>query len=443
MDLADLIESRRKAHALPGLAVAVLREGRVELLAGFGRRDAAGTAVTADTRFPLASCTKTFTAAAVATQVKAGRLRWRDRIRDVLPEFALAGGAGDGLTLWEAVTHRGPLPPHTWAWVYGDLERAAWIRQRLPHLAPYEKKEEPHRYSNILYAVLGAVVERATGRPWEEHLRDELLRPLGLTRTGFLSDRWLDEDGDTAAPFRREAGGAVAIPPFHASERHLINPASEMIGSAADAARWLGNRLEQLELLPGGLDACLVNPKRPHPSLGPLRYGCGWRMETFHDLEHAFHTGQCTGYACVFSLLPRQRIAVALLGNADGSVDAVQDIGYHLLGALTGRDPPDTWPGFQPPPPGDPRPDLAPAPAGVFPEGVFTDPGYGDLEFAKIDGRLHAHFQGRLATAGLDAAGQPCLELPAYRARFPVTRDGPALLVPFEPAVPSVRFVRG
>ncbi|MFO1528793.1 MAG: hypothetical protein U1F77_03405 [Kiritimatiellia bacterium] len=37
----------------------------------------------------------------------------------------------------DAVTHRGPLPPHTWAWVYGDLERAAWIRQRLPHLAPY------------------------------------------------------------------------------------------------------------------------------------------------------------------------------------------------------------------------------------------------------------------------------------------------------------------
>ncbi|MFO1528792.1 MAG: serine hydrolase domain-containing protein [Kiritimatiellia bacterium] len=92
MDLADLIESRRKAHALPGLAVAVLREGRVELLAGFGRRDAAGTAVTADTRFPLASCTKTFTAAAVATQVKAGRLRWRDRIRDALPEFSSQAG---------------------------------------------------------------------------------------------------------------------------------------------------------------------------------------------------------------------------------------------------------------------------------------------------------------------------------------------------------------
>ncbi|MFO1528794.1 MAG: serine hydrolase domain-containing protein [Kiritimatiellia bacterium] len=209
--------------------------------------------------------------------------------------------------------------------------------------------EEPHRYSNILYAVLGAVVERATGRPWEEHLHDELLRPLGLTRTGFLSDRWLDEDPDTAAPFRREAGGAVAILPFHASERHPINPASEMIGSAADAARWLGDRLEHLELLPG-TGALPGQPQAPPPSWArcDMAAGGAWRPSTTSSTP----MGQCTGYACVFSLLPRQRIAVALLGGRRrvGRCGAGHRVSC-ARGAGSGRDPPDTWPGFQPPPP--------------------------------------------------------------------------------------------
>ena len=442
MDLPTLIESRRNAHALPGLAAAVLREGRVELQAGFGKRDAAGAPVTAETRFPLASCTKTFTAAAVAAQVKAGRLCWRDRIRDVLPEFALAGGAGDTLTLWDAITHRGPLPPHTWAWVYGELDRSTWIRRRLPHLALFEKKEEPHRYSNILYAVLGEVVERVSGRPFEEQVVESLLRPAGMTRTGFLTENWLEADPDTAAPFRREAGGAVALPAFHAAEHHLINPASEMIGTVADAARWLEDRLRNVELLPEGLEACLVNPKRPHPSLGELRYGCGWRMETFQGELHAFHTGQCTGYTCVFGLLPRRGIAMAILSNADGAVDAVQDVAYRVMGTLAGLEPPDAWPGFETGPPKPVRTGLRVAAEGVFPEGVYANEGYGELEFVKIDGRLHAHFQGRLISAGLDAEGAPHIELPAYRARFPVTREGGALLIPFEPAVPPIRFGR-
>lgn len=442
MDLSALIESRRNAHALPGIAAAVLCGGRVELLAGFGRRDEAGAAVTANTRFPLASCTKTFTAAAVAAQVKAGRLRWGDRIRHVLPEFDLAGGAGDTLTLWDAITHRGPLPPHTWAWVYGEMDRSAWIRRRLPHLALFEKKEEPHRYSNILYAVLGEVVERVSGRPFEEQVVESLLQPAGMKRTGFLTENWLGADPDTAAPFRRETGGAVVLPPFHAAERHLISPASEMIGSATDAARWLADRLRNLELLPEGLEACRINPKRPHPSLGELSYGCGWRMETFQGEPHAFHTGQCTGYTCVFGLLPRRGMAVAILSNTDGAVDAVQDVAYRVLGALAGLEPPDAWPGYEPGPPKPERVELRVAAEGVFPEGVYANEGYGELEFVKIDGRLHAHFQGRLISAGLDADGAPHIELPAYRARFSVTREGGALLIPFEPAVPPIRFGR-
>ncbi|MFO1490707.1 MAG: hypothetical protein U1F87_07325 [Kiritimatiellia bacterium] len=115
--------------------------------------------------------------------------------------------------------------------------------------------------------------------------------------------------------------------------------------------------------------------------------------------------------------------------------------GYHLLGALTGRDPPDTWPGFRPRRRANPRPDLAPAPAGRPPRGCSADPGYGDLEFAKIDGRLHAHFQGRLATAGLDAAGQPAWSCPPIARASPSPGTAPPCSSPLSRMIPSVRFV--
>ena len=442
MDISVWIDSRRKAHALPGLAVAIVHGGKVEMLSGFGSRDAAGASVTADTRFPIASCTKTFTAAAIAADVASGKIQWKSRVADVLRGFRLADGSEKTLTLWDALTHRGPLPPHTWAWVYGEMPRPEWIQKRLPYLATYLNNPKPHRYSNILYAVLGEVVEQMAQRPFEEHIRDTLLKPCGLNRTGFLTEHWLGEDSDTAHPFRRSVDGPVELPPFHAAEKHLIAPASEMIASISDAARWLSNRLEHGIFLPTDQTPCLVNDERPYPGLGTLYYACGWRMETFHGENHFFHTGQCTGYTSLFSLLPDRQMAIAILSNANGVVDEIQEMGYALLARWTGLPPPPLSVAYKPPSLPSPRIALKPPPPGLFPEGIFADAGYGELECMLSDGRLLAHFQAQPVTLGVDEESRPCIELPDYGVRFPVKIEPDALSIPFEHAVAAIRFVR-
>ena len=156
-----LIVQAHRQTPIPGLAVAWVRSGEEPLFQCSGE-SRPGTLVTADTVFPVASITKTFTASLCALKVESGAWRWDSRVRDLWPDFALHDAdAAARMTLLDALTHRSGLPPHTWAWVFARPDRGAYMRERLPHLASTGRFDEKVRYSNLMFALAGWLYTRA------------------------------------------------------------------------------------------------------------------------------------------------------------------------------------------------------------------------------------------------------------------------------------------
>ncbi len=401
----------------------------------WGTQDSSGTSpVTPQTRFPIASLTKTFTAHLLLEAVRERKLSLQTPLKDLLPGFSLADpAAARGMTLEDALCHHSGLPPHTWAWVYGDVDRATFLSERLPFLESAGPHRAAHRYSNILYAVLGQVLEVLTGAPWEQTLEEEILRPLALHHTGGLTETWATQTPVPAPP--HDTGGA-SIPPFFAKTSHLIAPASEMISTAEDLARWGRRMLE----LPPGADRWRVRNHvpgpRPFPGMGPLGYGLGWRAEQIADRPRVWHSGQCSGYSALLVLYPEQRRGSVYLCNASGAVTALHAIDLTLHTPFRPGPPPAPAPLSRPP-------GLRPAGARMLPEGHFHNPGYGGLDLTHCGGIAFLAYQ--------TAPPVPVLQLPGGSLRFrpPGYTDSLALetgtdaiLLHVDPAIPPVRFLK-
>ena len=421
---------------LPGVVVTRFGKGEPETFT-WGVRDVEnGTAMTPHSVFPIASVTKPFTADLVLAEAAAGSLDLDRPIRDQSPGFDLQDPeAGRSLTPRDALCHRSGLPPHTWSWVFGDLDRLDWIRERLPHLAPAGPYRDRHRYSNILYAVLGGLLQVRTGKTWETLVDARLIEALDLEHTDHLTANWAESTPDMALPHRLEGQRPVRIAPFVARKHHLIAPASELMASMPDLARLGERELSRDPEDPRFTPHSLITRKRPHPALGPLNYGLGWRLDRVKDEARVWHSGQCSGYATLLMLWPERQAGWAMATNRSGAIRALHAM---ALGPDIGSK------AYPAPQPGTTRPadPPVPAPPDSLPAGHFHHPGYGDLFLLRRGDRLYSKFQNSDPMAVHIRNDVPHIELPVYGVTFPVDAGTDGVEVPFQAGVPPVRFVR-
>ncbi|HEY4223666.1 MAG TPA: serine hydrolase domain-containing protein, partial [Myxococcota bacterium] len=173
------------AQDVPGIAVAVVRDGRVVYLQGFGLRDVdKKLPVTASTRFMIGSTTKAFTTALLGTLVDAGTIKWDARVRDLIPGFALEDEfASSRCTVRDLVNHRTGLPRHDMLW-YGDKNATrADVTRRVRYLQPSADLREKFQYNNLGFVIAGNVVDEKAGMSWERALQERILAPLGMRET--------------------------------------------------------------------------------------------------------------------------------------------------------------------------------------------------------------------------------------------------------------------
>lgn len=341
---ADFVEEVRQDWKVQGLAIAVVRDGEVIFSRGFGKRNVAeDLAVTPRTLFPIASCTKAFTTAALALLVDEGRLDWNTPVRQYLPDFKLYDSlATERMTPRDLVTHRSGLPRHDLVW-YHSPESRAEIFARLQYLEPTTDFRMFWQYQNMMYMVAGYLIERITGQSWESFVQERLFDRLDMKFSDFSAQEAEKRGAEVAHPYQ-EIKDEVREQPFY--EAWGIGPAGSIVSCVEDMSKWLLLHLNEgvcngEQLLSAGQIAQLHAPQmvRPetskYPELPYASYAHGWSVRPYRGYPVVQHGGNIDGFSSLTSLFPREKIGMVVLTNMGGSY-APDILTYNLFERLLG-----------------------------------------------------------------------------------------------------------
>ncbi len=311
---------------VPGIAVAAIVDGEIRFAAGYGLRDVAHERpVTPETLFQIGSITKSFTAAGLALLIDEGRLAWDTRVREILPDFALADpAASQRATIADLLAHRTGLARHDRLWYLNPMPRDALYR-RLRHLGSSRPFRAGFNYQNILYVAAGGIAERLFGEPWEAVTARRILAPLGLRRTRTTL-RGLLADPDHAEAYAIDGDRLEPVAHFDTA---VIAPAGGLAASARDLIRWAALHLgrgalgSSTRLLSRESASALQTPQQTipgtpaWPALGFASYGYGFELSHYRGEPLVSHGGGMDGFVAHFSFMPRRGAAVVVLSNLD------------------------------------------------------------------------------------------------------------------------------
>jgi CubicO group peptidase (beta-lactamase class C family) len=329
-EIDRLVTRTMSAFAVPGIAVGVVKDGRLVHAKGYGVRELGHPeTVDLDTGFAIGSISKSFTTAALAILIDEGKLHWDDRVIDYLPEFRMADPfVTREFTIRDLLTHRSGLGTGA-----GDLlfvTPTDFTRQDLLHALRYLKPVTSFRsqfaYDNLLYVVAGEVIATVSGMSWEDFVTKRVLGPLGMTSCAAAFDR-LHDRVNIAAPHAVVDGklGTVAR-----LEIPLVGAAGGIQCNITGMARYVAAQLAhgrtadgvplfsaaqaeemwsaQIPLPPGGRLAELT---RTHFAA----YGLGWGLDDFNGYKRISHNGGLPGMVTHVSMLPELGVGVIVLTN--------------------------------------------------------------------------------------------------------------------------------
>ncbi|MFO1001628.1 MAG: serine hydrolase domain-containing protein [Planctomycetaceae bacterium] len=185
-DIASLIEKSRAEWDVPGLSVAIVKDGQVFFSSGFGVREFGKTeAVDGDTLFAIASNSKAFTAAALAMLDEEGKLKWSDRVQQHLPWLELYDRyVSTELRVDDLLCHRSGLGTFSgdllwWGTPYSPEE----VLRRARHVSAKGPFRASYGYSNLMYLAAGEVIQKASGQTWQSFIEQRILQPVGMERS--------------------------------------------------------------------------------------------------------------------------------------------------------------------------------------------------------------------------------------------------------------------
>ena len=340
------------AFEVPGLALSIVKDGKVVAAKGYGVRKLGEPApVDARTLFGIASNTKAFTATALGILVDEGKVRWDAPVIDYLPWFQVSDPyVTREMTVRDLLVHRSGLglgagdllwwPPST----YNRRE----IASRLRYLPLATSFRSAYAYDNVLYLVAGEVIEAVSGQSWEDFMQARILAKVGMASSNVRHSA-ATAGGNVAATHAIVDGKVRPIAPFDSDN---TNPAGGINSCADDMARWLLVQLSEGRLADG---SALIRPETarqlttlvtPIPigqgarELADVRpnfngYGLGFGLRDYRGQKLVTHTGGLPGYVSKVAMLPGLGLGIAILTNQESSA-AYDSLANQIMDAYIG-----------------------------------------------------------------------------------------------------------
>ncbi len=347
--LDAIIAAAQESWPVPGMAVAVVKDGRTVLSRGYGTLEAGGgEAVDEHTLFAIASNTKAFTAAALAILVEEGKVGWDDRVQDHLPYFQLYDPVvSHEMRVRDLLCHRSGLGTFSGdlLW-YGTGYSAEEVVRRTRFVPQAGGFRASYGYSNLMFIAAGEVIAAASGMSWQDFVEERILRPLGMERTVTSVDD-LAARNNVATPHKNTTKGVFPIEWYNWD---AMAAAGGIISSVEEMAEWMKLRLGHGEFRGVKLFSeesswqmwTVHNPfsispraREAQPSTHFRGYGLGWSLNDYRGRMVASHGG---GYDGMFSrvvLVPEEELGIVVLTNSMTGI--ATGVANTILDAYLGR----------------------------------------------------------------------------------------------------------
>ena len=350
--LDDYVNKALREWEVPGVAVAVVKDGRIVLAKGYGVRKLGDPApVDERTLFAIGSSSKAFTAASVAMLVDEGKLKWDDPATKYLPGFEMYDPyVTRELTVRDLLSHRSGLERGDLLWYGTEYDRDEILR-RARYLKPTWSLRSTFGYQNLMYLAAGQVIARVSGKSWDEFVRQRIFTPLGMTASG-TSIRDLKEGGNVATPHAKIEDKVEVIP-----WRNIDNiaPAGSINSNVVDMAQWVRLQLgegsfQNQRLVSSGAvkemhtSQTVMRAEPPYsvwyPEAHFLNYGLGWFLSDYRGRKLVEHGGAIDGMRAQVAMIPEEKLGLVILTNRGGTILPVA-LMYRILDAYLGATPRD------------------------------------------------------------------------------------------------------
>ena len=324
----SVVEKTLATFNVPGIAVAVIKDGKVIHAKGYGVRSIKNNLqVDENTLFGVASNTKAITAAALGMLVDEKKITWDTKVTDVIPEFKMYDAyVTSEFTIRDLLTHRSGLglgAGDLMIWPDSSTVTKTQLIHNLRYLKPVSSFRTKYDYDNLMYIVAGDIVARVSGLTYEDFIETRIIKPLCMSKTAASWYRLKDRSNviDGHAPYEGK------LLPVGLSFGEVANAAGGIYSSVNDMSKWV------IAMLNGGkyganLEKALFSPA-VHKELwtpqtiingggarGALNsYGLGWNLTNINGNFQASHTGGLSGIVTQVTILPDLKLGIIVLTN--------------------------------------------------------------------------------------------------------------------------------
>jgi CubicO group peptidase (beta-lactamase class C family) len=337
--LKQYIDSCRSEWLIPGMSVAIVKDGKTEFIEGFGVREyGKNDAVTPQTMFGIASLSKAFTSAAIAKLCDEGKIQMDDKVIKHLPYFKMYNPwVTSEITVRDLLCHRSGLTTFS-----GDL---LWhstiysredIIKRIQYLKPSFGFRDGYGYSNLLFLTAGEIIPVVSGKSYDDYIKESFFVPLGMKNTNTsikymkgASEKSLAGAYENIAKPHYIKNGKTT--PIKYISWDNITPAGGINSTAEEMTYWIKMLLNNgkfngnLVLTENALNtvwtahnnqAISKFDKYLFPSMNFHSYGLGWDMFTFHGRKVICHSGGLDGMVLQLCIVPEENLGFVILTNS-------------------------------------------------------------------------------------------------------------------------------
>lgn len=333
-ELKEYVEQVRTTWQIPGMAVALSLDGNVILSEGFGVKEKGKEEpVDANTIFQVGSISKSFTATVMASLVAEGKVKWTDTVKNILPDFRMYDKwVTENMQVKDIMTHRSGLAEQLGTYIPNLGYDREDIYKMLALIKPAYSFRGDYQYNNITFIIASKIIEKVTGKSWEENVQERVFDPIGMKESG-LNGEFFKACDKASTPHEYYYSKGVQVNPLYGDDQALwwltvVGPAGSVCASANDLIKYaefhrLNGKVGETQVIPEDAVAYL-HKGQTITSQGNNRtnlYGHCWFVEQNNRYRLYFHTGTTWGMTALCYFVPQLKLSGVVLVNCEAGAD--------------------------------------------------------------------------------------------------------------------------